>query len=178
MGSLTMHTSEMKWRRTPRPTDKERVRQLTEDTGFFSAEEVAIAAELIEERLAKGETSGYEFLFAEDAHRLLGYACFGRIPGTKTSFDLYWIVVAAERQRRGIGGALLRRSERLIQAANGQRLYIETSSRPQYAATRSFYLRYGYQQAALLEDFYAPGDSKVIYAKVLPNLLNLSSLSP
>ena len=37
--------------------------------------------------------------------------------------------------------------------------------RPPYAPTRGFYLRCGYYQAALLKDFYAPGDDKVIYAK-------------
>ena len=48
------------------------------------------------------------------------------------------------------------------------RVYIETSSRDQYDPTRRFYVNSLYSQAALLEDFYAPGDAKVIYFKVLP----------
>ena len=48
-----------------------------------------------------------------------------------------------------------------------RQVYIETSNREQYAPTRGFYLRCGYRQEALLKDFYAVGDDKVIYGKVL-----------
>ena len=47
-------------------------------------------------------------------------------------------------------------------------MYIETSARPFYAPTRAFYIARGYSQIAELEDFYAPGDSKAMYLKVLP----------
>ena len=41
------------------------------------------------------------------------------------------------------------------------------SNRHHYLPTRGFYLRCGYRQEALLKDFYAPGDDKVIYIKLL-----------
>jgi hypothetical protein len=44
---------------------------------------------------------------------------------------------------------------------------VETSSRPLYEPTRRFYLACGYRLEAQLEDFYAPGDGKVIFLKVL-----------
>ena len=47
------------------------------------------------------------------------------------------------------------------------RVYVETSTRPQYAPTRAFYLACGYQLAAELPDFYAPGDGKAIFLKLL-----------
>ena len=68
---------------------------------------------------------------------------------------------------RGIGRALVKETERLIRAAGGTRVYIETSYRPQYAATRAFYERCGYHLASVVEDFYAPGDAKATYCKVL-----------
>ena len=46
-------------------------------------------------------------------------------------------------------------------------MYIETSNRPQYASTRAFYERCGYVCEAVLRDFYAPGDDKVIFVRVL-----------
>ena len=58
-------------------------------------------------------------------------------------------------------------SERLIAAAGGEAVYAETSNRPQHVPTRAFYERFGYGRAALLPDFYAPGDDKVIYLKRL-----------
>ena len=58
-------------------------------------------------------------------------------------------------------------AETEIVKAGGTRVYVDTSSRKQYAPTRTFYERVGYSKDALLEDFYAPGDGKVIYVKVL-----------
>jgi len=44
---------------------------------------------------------------------------------------------------------------------------VETSSRAEYAATRAFYERRGYEQAAWLRSYYAPGDDLVVYLKDL-----------
>jgi ribosomal protein S18 acetylase RimI-like enzyme len=89
------------------PKDREAVGRLVRTTGFFSEEEVGIAAELVDERLAKGEASGYSFLFAEEEGQLLGYTCFGPIPGSVHSCDLYWIAVAPNAQGMGLGKKLM-----------------------------------------------------------------------
>ena len=157
----------LQWRSEPGHDDIDAVRELAANTGFFNPEEIAISAELVEERLTRGLASGYEFLFAETADKLLGYTCYGHIAGTRSSYDLYWIVVAPQQQSQGLGRTLLARSEHLIQVAGGSRVYIETSAREQYAPTQGFYRRCGYHQEALLTDFYGPGDSKIIYCKVL-----------
>lgn len=143
------------------------VRALVRATGFFNAEEEDIAVELVEERLTKGAASGYEFLFAEGEAGALGYACYGRIPLTQASFDLYWIVVHPEVQGSGVGRLLLTETERAAAAAGAAALYAETSSRAQYAPTRAFYRRTGYELAAEFPDFYAPGDDKVVFVKRL-----------
>ena len=105
------------WRQEVYPRDLEAVGRQVRATGFFSEEEALIAVELVEERLSRGEESGYFFLFAEEQQRLLGYACFGPIPGSVHSYDLYWIVVDPEVQGRGIGKKLLAESERLMAAS-------------------------------------------------------------
>jgi hypothetical protein len=86
-------------RRDVRADDPGNVRDITESSGFFYAEEVATAVELVEERLAKGAASAYSFVFADDGGRTVGYACFGPIACTKASFDLYWIAVHADGVR-------------------------------------------------------------------------------
>jgi GNAT superfamily N-acetyltransferase len=143
------------------------VRRLVMTSGFFSEAEVSVAVELLEERCSKGESSGYEFLFAECGDKIIGYTCFGLIPCTQSSYDLYWIVVDPACQGKGVGKALLERSERLIHSQGGRRIYIETSAREQYIGTHAFYSVCGYRQAAFLEDFYAPGDGKLVYCKIL-----------
>jgi GNAT superfamily N-acetyltransferase len=148
-------------------TDEQNVANIVQSTGFFSPDEIHIAVELVTERLQKGPESGYYFLFAESNRRTIGYSCFGPIPATKFSFDLYWIVVHDDWRGKGIGRRILEESEKAIKKLGGQRIYIETSGREQYRPTRSFYLSCGYKEEARLEDFYAPGDAKYFYVRAL-----------
>jgi GNAT superfamily N-acetyltransferase len=150
------------------PNDVPVVRSITESTGFFAAEEVDIAVELVEERLAKGLRSGYHFIFAEQDGVPVGYTSYGPIACTTESFDLFWIVVDARFRGKGLGTTLLERSEAAIAALGGSRVYVETSARPLYEPTRGFYLARGYRLIAEMEDFYAPGDAKDVFLKVLP----------
>ena len=48
---------------------------------------------------------------------------------------------------------------------HGRLVVVETSSRPDYSATRAFYERRGYTRAAVVPGYYAPGDDLVIYLK-------------
>ena len=158
---------DVRFRETLFPSDLESVRSLVAATGFFSEEEVAIAVELVDERLRRGPVSGYEFVLAEDSGELVGYSCYGRVSGTAASWDLYWIAVAPGRQGHGLGALLLSRTEALVGSAGGGTLYAETSSRGQYRPTRGFYESMGFVQAAYLPGFYGPGDGKVVYSKVV-----------
>ena len=138
---------------------------------------------LVEERLEKGAVSGYDFLFAEasrDANDsieestvlspssgVLGYTCFGHIPGTASGFDLYWIAVANTARGMGLGSELLVRTEALIQKEGGRKVYIETSSTEQYLSTRNFYLKHSYLEVCRFLDFYDEGNDTVVYEKDL-----------
>lgn len=164
----------MHWRVTLQESDAAAVYALVTETGFFSESEQRIAIELVEETLSMGKESGYEFVFADmpdEPGDLLGYTCYGPIPDTASSFDLYWIAVSPAQQRTGLGSALLRETERLALQQDATRMFVDTSGREQYAPTRNFYERMGYREEARLIDFYAPGDDKVIYAKTLLSII-------
>ncbi|MFN3867470.1 MAG: GNAT family N-acetyltransferase [Hyphomicrobiaceae bacterium] len=162
-----VHDADIAWRDFITEADETRVRDLVAATGFFTPEEIEIAAELVRERLAKGAPSGYEFVMAELAGRLAGYACYGLIPGSDVSHDLYWIAVQPELHGRGIGNLLMRRVEAAVRQAGGDKLYADTSSTEKYDATRAFYISQGFREAAMLADFYRDGDGKVIFEKRL-----------
>jgi ribosomal protein S18 acetylase RimI-like enzyme len=154
-------------REDARPDDPGRVRALVAATGFFNADEIVIAGELVEERLARGEPSGYRFVFAETPEGLAGYACYGPVPATQSSFALYWIAVAPGQQRRGLGRVLLSSVAAGARAGGGERLYADASSRPGNAPTLAFYAACGFARVAHLPDHYAPGDGKLILELVL-----------
>jgi ribosomal protein S18 acetylase RimI-like enzyme len=149
------------------PTDRDAVRAIVEDTGFFHPDEVDVALELVDDRLARGNESEYRFVFAELDSAMAGYACYGPTACTAASFDLYWIAVDPRFQRQGVGRALMTAVESRITEEGGERIYIDTSGRPQYAPTRVFYERNGFRCEARLADFYAAGDDRLIYVKVL-----------
>lgn len=153
------------YRAVPRPSDIEAVRHMVADTGFFRPDEVEVAVELVEERLAKGIDSGYHFIFADIGDTPAGYVCFGPTPCTIGSFDLYWIVVDAKRQGQGLGLALCQMVEQSARQLGCRRLYVETSGKEQYAPTRKFYRKAGFSEVAALPDFYDFGDAKIILQK-------------
>jgi GNAT superfamily N-acetyltransferase len=147
--------------------DADVVRDIVASTGLFRPDEIGIAVELVEERLRVGPASGYHFIFAEREGRVLGYSCYGPVPLTLQSYDLYWIAVRKDVQGTGIGRMLLERSEAAVIELGGRRVYIETSSKAMYRDTRRFYELNGYRAEATLKEFYSPGDHKVIYVKAL-----------
>ena len=159
--------SSLRIRRGVEVADRPAIEALIRATAFFNSEEIEVALELVDDRLANGEASHYRFLVAEMDGRVGGYACWGPIPGTLSSADLYWIVVHPELQGRKIGAALLQAAEEWIAEEGRGRVYVETSTRPQYQPTRAFYAACGYEQAAELADFYGPGDGKAVLLKIL-----------
>jgi D-alanine-D-alanine ligase len=152
------------------PDDRAPLAELLRATGFFNTQELEVALELVDDRLARGPASHYRFLVLEEEDTVVGYACWGVIPGTRASADLYWIVVHPDRQRQGLGRTLLEAAESWMAQAGRVRVYVETSTRAQYEPTRTFYERCGYELAAELPDFYASGDGKAIFFKLLPRI--------
>lgn len=151
-------------------TDRERIKKLVTQTLFFTPSEVAIAIELIDDKLAKGDNSEYIFLMAqqnEDPNSLVGYCCYGFIPGTQSSYHLYWIVVDKNKQNQKVGKQLLEHLEKKIIKKGGTRIYAETSGRELYLPTHQFYLRNHFILEARLKDYFSPNDDELIFSKVL-----------
>lgn len=157
----------MRIRRTVLASDRPAIESILRATGFFNDQEIAVAMELVDDRIANGASSHYRFLIAEGDDSPLAYGCWGPIPGTVTSADFYWLAVRPDLQGQGVGRRMVEEVERWAADEGRGRLYIETATRPQYAPTRAFYLSCGYRLAAELEDYYAPGDGKAIYIKLL-----------
>ncbi|PKN63728.1 MAG: N-acetyltransferase [Deltaproteobacteria bacterium HGW-Deltaproteobacteria-10] len=162
-----MNIYRITYREQIRPSDLEAIARIVKSSSFFSPAEIDLACELAAEKLSDGNACSYQFLFGENDDFVWGYTCFGLIPATAGSYDLYWIAVDNHLRAKGLGRQLLKKTEDVIRNAGGQHIYAETSSRDQYRTTQGFYEGCGYTREALLKDFYAAGDSKVIYSKVI-----------
>ena len=168
-----------------------RIAEILRGARVFSREEIEVALELFDEsfegRGTRNEEAAtrhpdgmpesalprssflvpdYLFLGAFTPEEVLvGYACWGPTPATDRTWDLYWIAVDTSLQGAGIGTILLEEVERRLVGQHARMLIAETSSRSDYAATRGFYARRGYAEAARVRDFYAPGDDRIIFVK-------------
>lgn len=156
---------EYNFRSEVRESDIETIREIVISTGFFREDEVIVAVELAEERLSKGKSSGYEFLFLESGGKTVAYSCYGLIPCSLLSYDLYWIVTHNDFRGKGLGSALLNKTEENIHQLGGKAVYIETSSQDKYLPTQNFYLKNRYDLKARFEDFYDIGDDKLVFVK-------------
>ena len=146
-----------------RSSDRERVTEVLRSAENFRDDEIDVALELFD-----ASFSGDDYVLVGAFHReLLGFACYGRTPATDRTYDLYWIAVDRNAQGSGCGSRLLAEVERRLEALHARMLVVETSSRSDYTATRGFYLRRGYVEAARVREFYAPADDRIILTKRL-----------
>jgi len=150
-----------------RREDREPLRALVAATGVFTADEVAIAVELIDAVLGVRGQKDYIIRVSEEEGAAAGYYCVGPTPATEGTFDLYWIAVDPSRQGKGIGARLDEHACALVRGMGGRLLIAETSSRPVYTPTREFYVRRGYRELARIAGYYRPGDDLVVFGKYL-----------
>jgi GNAT superfamily N-acetyltransferase len=155
------------FRTTPVTEDIRRIMDMVVSTKFFYDHEVEVAVELIAERLAKGESSGYHFVFAEVDGVAAAYSCYGHIAMTKSCFDLYWVVTHNDFRGKGIGKELLEATYVEARKMGCTMIIAETSGREHYAPTQAFYVSAGYTLEATIRDFYDKGDDRLIYVKRL-----------
>jgi predicted N-acetyltransferase YhbS len=147
--------------------DKPTIMKILRATPEFKPSEVAVAEQVIDGYLHNSHQSGYYVLVAEVDRLVAGYICYGPTPLTEGTWDIYWMAVAQEEQKQGIGSTLIACAEDKIKKAQGRLAIIETSSKPEYEKTRRFHYHHGYELIGCIPDFYTPGDDKLILQKRL-----------
>src|SRR5581483_11858285 len=139
--------------------------ELAEGTGVFKTHEIEALQEVLNDYHAYNREHGHVCVTYEKDGRITGFAYYAPAAMTDRTWYLYWIAVTKKTQAKGIGSALLLHAEKDIRGRNGRVLFIETSSLPHYDLTRKFYVKMGYEQAAVLRDYYSEGDDMVVFRK-------------
>lgn len=151
-------------------TDREKIKDILNDTDNFNEEEIKIALELIDVYLNDKDQKDYEIFVdseEENESEIKGYVCIGPRPLTEGTYDLYWIAVNPKVQSKGIGSGLIKFIEDHIRSKNGRLILIETSGKDSYEKERKFYEKNQYEELVNIRDFYRTGDSLIIYGKYL-----------
>jgi len=97
-----------------------------------------------------------------------GVVGFGYVrpePLAEGTWNLLAIGFRQGHQGHGYGAALVSEIEKVL--AQERVLIVETSGVEDFAATRTFYDKCGYDREAVIRDYWADGDDKVIYRKKL-----------
>jgi GNAT superfamily N-acetyltransferase len=151
------------------PDDVDTFVAIAAATGMFSPHEVDALRDVYDDFFDGAAEEGDQCLTLVEDGQIVGYTYFGPDNITVGSWVLWWIVVDIRLQGKGRGGVLLKCAEQAALKEHARQMFLDTSALPKYEPTRRFYLKSGYEQEAVLRDYYAHGDDKVIYRKVLTN---------
>lgn len=102
-----------------------------------------------------------------ESDHVIGFAYCEPERLTDGTYNLLAIAVSPERQRCGVGKSLVGAVEQHLSVSAGRILLVETSSLDDYAGTRAFYDGLGFSREAVIRDYYADGEHKVVFWKRL-----------
>ena len=148
--------------------DRARLLSLLIRTRAFNSAEIDVAMELIDSVLNDPKQKDYQiYCLADDQDQVIGYICYGPVPMTEGTFDLYWIAVDPDLQEKGAGSKLLSFLEEVVKAQGGRLILADTSTLPHYEKTQRFYVKNGFKEVARVPDYYHPGNDRVTFCKKL-----------
>lgn len=99
-------------------------------------------------------------------HRDIACASFtGPQPEEPGAFNMYFIGVRPEMQKKGLGARMVAKVEEWAQGQQGVRLLVETASHMEGA--QAFYKKLGYTERKRMKDMYGEGVDAVQYVKEL-----------
>lgn len=139
------------------------VKNVIESTGLFPAEWLD---EMATDYFTNPDTTEV-WLIAEDGETPVAVAYCAPERMTEGTYNLYLIAVHQQFQGRGIGARIMSYVEEMLAAAHARVLLVETSGLPTYERTRRFYDSCGYEREAIIREFYAEGEDKVVFWKKL-----------
>ncbi len=149
-----------------RPTiqqDLAALMEVIDSTGLFPSE---LLDDMIADFLSN-PASADTWLTKEEGGVPIGVAYYAPERLTEGTYNLYLIAVRKEDQGKGIGAEMMKYVEKKLQLEGHRVLIVETSSLPEFEATRNFYKKLDYTQEATIHDFYKEGEHKIIFWKKL-----------
>jgi ribosomal protein S18 acetylase RimI-like enzyme len=86
---------------------------------------------------------------------------------TEGTWNMLALAVLPSLQGTGVGQAIVLALEDVLRRAGHRLLIADTSGDSAFNGTRAFYRKIGYAEAARIRDFWAAGNDKVVFWKLL-----------
>ncbi|MEM9074821.1 MAG: N-acetyltransferase, partial [Myxococcota bacterium] len=151
-----------------RSDDVSRVVAIAIQNGMFTASESGFLVEKMQSHLAADEPVGRWVVHGEQGgEEVRGVAFYEPKEATDRVWFLTMIAVHPEARGKGFGSQLLAATEEELRGEGQRLLLVETSSTDQFASSRSFYEKNGYQRVATVPGYFGDGDDMVLYWKDL-----------
>lgn len=148
--------------RPTEPSDHEAILSVATASGLFAPDQ----AELLSAMLYAPDDNDVWFT-DEMSGRPVGVAYLAPEKMTTGTWNLYWIAVHPDQQRRGRGTAILKHVQAWLRATGQRILLVETSGTADFDYVRRFYAAQGFEWEGRIRDFYEDGVDKVIFRKSL-----------
>jgi ribosomal protein S18 acetylase RimI-like enzyme len=149
--------------RRTRPKNKPKIMLMLKDMSVFRTGELKVAQEVLDDALAHSSKEDYKSYVATENKDIVGWICFGPVPCTLGTFEIYCLVVIPSKQHCGVGSYLMQYATNLIENQKGRMIVVETSGSNRYLSARQFYEKIGYREVSRIRNFYTTGDDKVVY---------------
>lgn len=149
-----------------RPTKSEDIPALQivlDQTGLFPSE---LLPDMMSDFLSH-EDSPSIWLTCETDGLAVGFCYATPEELTDGTWNMLAIAVHPSNQGGGYGGAIVQHLEAVLREHGHRVLIADTSGKDGFAQTREFYRKNGYVEEARIRDFWAAGDDKVIFWKLL-----------
>ena len=150
--------------------EKEALLSLAVSTGLFTPEDAEGLLGGVLDSLTAGELpEGHAALACRESGdgEAIGWSYYAPDPYADKVWNVWWIGVSPDHQGGGAGQAMLSYIAQKATASGARVIVIETSDQAPLARARSFYIKLGYEERGRIPDFYAEGDSKVIFSRTL-----------
>ncbi len=135
---------------------------------MFTADEVPFLEEMLSGYEAAARDEGHVAVVVDEGPMgVAGVAYYRPKEAADRVWDLTMIAVHPQLQGRGTGRGLMRHVEADLAARGARLLAVRTSGTGQYAGTRAFYARCGYDRVAEVPDWWTDGDDLVLFTRRL-----------
>lgn len=139
------------------------LKQVLDSIELFPSE---MLDDMISDYFNNPETEDIWFTALENNRPIsIGYCAPEKL--TEGTYNLYAIGVSGAIQGKGMGRKMMHFIENHLKEKGGRILIVDTSGTADFKATRKFYEDLNYTKEAVIRDFWAEGDDKVVFWKRL-----------